>query len=250
MKRLKSFIAIILSTALVLSISIVSLAQNGSDTRYVEGRIAVLGKNGKYFDHVAYANTNPDLLALYGYDKAALWNHYVTTGVYENRIVYTQNLDVAIALVGYDMLLDVTTPGMSDAEVARAIHDVIVNSTRYDMSYYTDNGYVWATSTSKEGVIMMGMATCGGYADAYSFLCKLAGLECETVIGTAVDMYGNSGGHEWNRVKIDGQWLYVDCVYDDPITNDGSSICLHDYCLVPETTMNVNHVIKKTKKPY
>ncbi|MCR4787302.1 MAG: hypothetical protein K5888_01830 [Lachnospiraceae bacterium] len=250
MKKIKGIVAVFLSVMFVLSASVTGLAENGSDTRFVEGRIAVLGKNGKYFDHVAYANTNPDLLALYGYDKAALWNHYVTCGVYENRVVYTQNIDVAVALVGYDMLLDVTKPGMSDAEVARAIHDVIVQSTRYDMSYYTDNGYVYDIFTRKEGVIMMGTAVCSGYADAYSFLCSLAGLKCETVIGTATDMYGRAGGHEWNRVMIDGQWLYVDCTYDDPQTNDGSQICLHDYCLIPEAAMNVNHAAGRTRKPY
>ncbi len=43
---------------------------------------------------------------------------------------------------------------------------------------------------------------------------------------------------------------WPDCLYDDPITNDGSKMCLHDYCLVPEAAMNVNHVAQKTKKPY
>lgn len=37
------------------------------------------------FDAKYYADTNPDIKARYGYDEAALYNHFVTVGVFEGR---------------------------------------------------------------------------------------------------------------------------------------------------------------------
>lgn len=38
------------------------------------------------FDYVAYADRYPDLLEVYGYDREALYEHYVTCGIDEGRI--------------------------------------------------------------------------------------------------------------------------------------------------------------------
>lgn len=38
------------------------------------------------FDYVAYADRYPDLREVYGYDKEALYDHYVTCGINEGRI--------------------------------------------------------------------------------------------------------------------------------------------------------------------
>lgn len=48
------------------------------------GQTAVTESN---FDYKAYADTYPDLKTAFGYDKKALWNHYITLGKNENRIV-------------------------------------------------------------------------------------------------------------------------------------------------------------------
>ena len=37
------------------------------------------------FDHIYYADNNPDLLAAFGYDKTLLYNHYVAAGKAEGR---------------------------------------------------------------------------------------------------------------------------------------------------------------------
>ncbi|MDE6213603.1 MAG: L,D-transpeptidase [Lachnospiraceae bacterium] len=43
------------------------------------------------FDYVAYADRYPDLKKVYGYDKEALYEHYVTCGVDEGRIATSIN---------------------------------------------------------------------------------------------------------------------------------------------------------------
>ena len=40
------------------------------------------------FDHIYYADTYPDLKAAFGYDRTALWNHYVIFGRKEGRKCY------------------------------------------------------------------------------------------------------------------------------------------------------------------
>ena len=49
------------------------------------GAFSQLG-NPEAFDHVAYADRYKDLKEAFGYDKEALYNHYITYGIYENRI--------------------------------------------------------------------------------------------------------------------------------------------------------------------
>ncbi len=39
------------------------------------------------FDYIAYADRYPDLMEAFGYDKTALYNHYVTLGIGERRII-------------------------------------------------------------------------------------------------------------------------------------------------------------------
>lgn len=41
------------------------------------------------FDYVRYADKNPDLKAAFGYDAKALYNHYITLGINENRGSYS-----------------------------------------------------------------------------------------------------------------------------------------------------------------
>lgn len=41
------------------------------------------------FDYIRYADENADLKAAFGYDVKALYNHYITYGINENRGVYS-----------------------------------------------------------------------------------------------------------------------------------------------------------------
>ncbi|MBQ6734721.1 MAG: D-alanyl-D-alanine carboxypeptidase [Lachnospiraceae bacterium] len=45
------------------------------------------------FDHERYANDYPDVRAAFGTDKEKLWNHYMTNGAREKRVVYVRGGD-------------------------------------------------------------------------------------------------------------------------------------------------------------
>lgn len=55
--------------------------------KYAGGAPAPSGVTKKNFDAKAYADTYPDLKAAFGYDKNALWNHYISYGKAEGRTV-------------------------------------------------------------------------------------------------------------------------------------------------------------------
>ena len=56
-------------------------------TKYAGGSPTSTGVTKKNFDATAYADTYPDLKAAFGYDKNALWNHYINYGKAEGRTV-------------------------------------------------------------------------------------------------------------------------------------------------------------------
>lgn len=55
--------------------------------KYAGGAPAPSSVTKKNFDAKAYADTYPDLKAAFGYDKNALWNHYISYGKAEGRTV-------------------------------------------------------------------------------------------------------------------------------------------------------------------
>ena len=56
--------------------------------------------------------------------------------------------------------------------------------------------------------------------------------------------------HVWNLVYMDNTWLHLDATWDDPVTNTGAQILLHDYFLIDSETLykldNKEHNFSKT----
>ena len=38
--------------------------------------------------------------------------------------------------------------------------------------------------------------------------------------------------HVWNAVFYNGEWLHLDLTWDDPVTNTGQQLLIHDYFLI------------------
>lgn len=154
---------------------------------------------------------------------------YYTTSTIQ---IYSPDMEKISAEV--ERVVDqVVSPGMSDYDIAKALHDYVVLHCDYDMRYYT--GGLPAVSYSAEGMLLEGSAVCAGYAKAYQLLMEEAGISCEYVTGTA-----NGGSHGWNIVNIDGQWYHVDTTWDDP-TNKGGDFVRYDYFLKSDSYMRRDH---------
>ena len=156
-----------------------------------------------------------------------------------NRCFYCKCYDEECIAMAEALLPQIVTPGMSEYETVKAIHDYIVNNTQYDYDRLL-NGTVPDISHSPLGVLQYGVAVCQGYAYAFELLCDLSGIECEFVGGVA-----GGGGHAWNQVKVDGKWYNIDVTWDDPIYYFNGVLTpylSYDYFLVSDAVLYQDHV--------
>ncbi len=114
----------------------------------------------------------------------------------------------------------VTSDSMSDYEKVLAINEYFRLNASYDHdSTQTDVEDVsvlpeqfWDSHTPY-GIICKNYGVCESYSEAFILTARCAGLEAMCDFGT---LYG--GGHEWNRVKVDGNWCVLDVTNNDTDT--------------------------------
>lgn len=135
---------------------------------------------------------------------------------------------------------------MSDYDKYKALHDYIILKMRYDMDEYD------AVRENKEfdypsyphylsRVLSIGKGVCADYATGYASLCSYFGLECYTVHGVADGIY-SWDWHEWNIVKIDGNYYHVDTTWDDPDKEEHTDNIQYDYFLKSDDEMGSDHI--------
>jgi len=146
----------------------------------------------------------------------------------EGRRVATQ---AAVTSALASLHITAATPAR---EAIKAIHDYLASHATYDHTAYQEiladsHADSLRVDQSQEayGILVAGTAVCNGYAKAFQAMAQAAGLQTVIVTGTATGL--TTGGHAWNRVLVDGQWLTVDVTWDDA---DGASPTRYDYFLV------------------
>lgn len=102
-----------------------------------------------------------------------------------------------------------------------AIHDYIINNTKYDLDDPKDK---LTESKTAIGVLMNNLATCNGYTDTAALLLDRLNIP---------NLKISNDDHIWNLVYIDDKWLHMDLTWDDPVNkiNPDSNILQHDYFL-------------------
>lgn len=123
--------------------------------------------------------------------------------------------------------------GMSDYEVAKALHDWLVLNNRYAEGEYAAGDRPYKQYTAY-GALVDRVSVCEGYAEAYKKLMDRAGIPCELISGWA------GGPHAWNIVQIDGEWYHVDTTWDDPIPNREGYV-RYEYFLKSDAAMSFDH---------
>ena len=103
------------------------------------------------------------------------------------------------------------------------IHDYIVNNCKYKL---VNNEHVYS---SAYGALVNGEAACEGYSKAAKMLLDKAGIECAVLSGISKSYSGQEGPHMWNAVKINGNYYYLDCTWDDPVNEDGDNVKIYAY---------------------
>jgi hypothetical protein len=99
--------------------------------------------------------------------------------------------------------------------IERKIHDYICVNIRYFDDRTNNSGTTLRDYQTAIGAFNDKRGNCMAYADAFLMLARIAGFECDTIIGEAKNENGEWIGHAWNMIHVDEQWLMCDVTYDD-----------------------------------
>ncbi|MCE5221530.1 MAG: cell wall-binding protein [Clostridium sp.] len=122
---------------------------------------------------------------------------------------------------------------MSQLKKERAIHDWIVNNTRYDQSYKIYDPY---------NTLIKHTGVCEGYSLLAQKMFTIAGIKSIIVEGTA-----KGQAHSWNMVYIDNKWRNVDVTWDDPVSS--KDILRYDYFNITDSKLSADHTWDTLKYP-
>lgn len=118
----------------------------------------------------------------------------------------------------------------SDYDRALALHDELIGNTSYQ------KGLIGLPRASAATTLLLERrGVCEGYTRTYRLLLDMAGIENKYLVGEA-----RGRGHSWNMLKLEGQWVHVDCTYDDPLP-DVPGRTLHTYFGMPDTLIARTH---------
>ena len=115
------------------------------------------------------------------------------------------------------------------------IHDYIVDNCVYELSEPR------LVCSSVYGSLVNGRAACEGYSRAAKLLFDEVGIESALVSGISKNDDGTEGPHMWNAVKINGDFYYLDCTWDDPVSEDGRDTRLYTYFNVTTKDISKTH---------
>lgn len=136
-----------------------------------------------------------------------------------------------------------TNSKMNEYQKELALHDYVVNHTKYDNSNYV-RGTIPEEDYTAYGVLVNGKAVCEGYANAMYKLLKAAGIENRVVTG-----YAGGEGHAWNIVKVGGAYYHLDSTWDDPVTSSGANVLSHKYFNLIDSQISRDHSWDSSKYP-
>lgn len=160
-----------------------------------------------YVVNAAYLE-NPECYYVNGYYQY----HYITSGsssyafAVELTYLYTEE-----EVKAYDKVIEnekqhvlsLMDEDMTELEKVMLVHNYIATNHTYDYSYSIYNIYDFFTK--RTGV-------CQAYALAMNYFLRAAGVEC-------IHAYSYEMNHDWNLVKVDGNWYHVDVTWDDTWSN-------------------------------
>lgn len=94
-------------------------------------------------------------------------------------------------------------------EKVLAIDDWITSNIVYNKTSTMFSQKIDAITT-----LEMKMGICTGYSNLFAALARASGLETKVMTGKAKNFDGRTYYHQWNEVKIDGTWYFIDTTWN------------------------------------
>ena len=126
-----------------------------------------------------------------------------------------ENIDTAKQILEGMSLIDQTYNDLGFANIEgeeakiKAIHDWLANNIRYDFTYEKKKAIIGLTE---------GKMVCTGYTQLFYLFGKKAGIDVEVIGGVGTNDDGSfsmtDNEHIWNRVKLNGEYKYIDVTWD------------------------------------
>ena len=135
-------------------------------------------------------------------------------------------------------LLDAVKDIDNDYDKALTLYNMLEVYVQYDYDALgvdpTDSEGMMAYSAY--GAIVNGKAVCEGYSEAYQYLLQKLGIQSYIVTGS------NKKGelHEWNLLRLDGNYYYADTTWDDSGRVDE---IFHNYFNITTARLLEGHII-------
>jgi len=136
--------------------------------------------------------------------------------------VYDENEIVEINKKIDEIIKAVITDDMNNETKIKAIHDYIINNTKYDIEK-ADNNINKYDSNTAYGALIQGYAICGGYSDSMKLFLDKLGIPNFKI---------TSENHIWNVVYVNDNWYNLDLTWDDPVTSTGEDVLDYSYFLI------------------
>ena len=108
---------------------------------------------------------------------------------------------------------------LSDVEKALILHDRLAVWNEYESGEFGWEDYTIYGSLAQRASV------CQGYALAYIYLLDLVGIKADFCSSDTLM-------HAWNVVYIGNTPYHVDVTWDDPVTNTGDQLLIHEYFLI------------------
>ena len=179
-------------------------------------------KKGKTQDDIDYKCTVEDFMAAWYAINDSYFRYYSTINmdarrIYNNRTGKT--IGVSVTLYSKDSLKSYNRHLENKSKLKSLAKSITKGKTTERAKVLAINNYVCKKLTWRDnaGTLDIALRTkyakCTGYATLFMALCEQCSIKCCQVAGEA------HGGHDWNRVRVDGVWYYIDPTWNDQTGN-------------------------------
>lgn len=128
-----------------------------------------------------------------------------------------------------------TTNTMTETEKLRALHDALIELCQYDVDAAKELTPDGATAPfAADGALIDHKAVCSGYGRAYHMLCEAAGIPGMAYVSS------EEMNHGWNAIRRNGVTYFIDCTFDDPVSDHGEYV-LEQYFMLTSEQLSQTH---------